>query len=1573
MRLVPDNGCSRGTVQQKYVVINGQAKMTESFSDTVSERLDSNGQVTETSHQIMTVHYSYDADGRLISAYGEGITESVSSGLVWTTDPNGTMRLVADNSRSSGIVRQTYTIINGQAKLLSSYSDTTTERLDLNGQVVESSRQILTVVYDYDMDGRLIGAEGFGTTESGSTAFVWNTEPDGTMRLVADNSRSQGTIHQTYIVVNGQAKLMESFSDTTTDRLDANGHVVESSRQIMAVSYSYDTDGRLVYAEGLGTTQSGSNSMVWTTDPDGTRRLVADNSRSRGTVRQKYIIMNGQAKLLESYSDTTTERLDANGSVIDISRQILTVKYAYDRDGRLVSASGEGTTESVSMGLVWTTDPDGTMHLVADNSRSHGTIRQSYIIINGQAKLLTSNSDTTTDRLDANGQAVESSRQVLAVTYSYDRDGRLIGAVGVGTTESGSTALVWTTDPDGTRRLVPDNSRSRGTIRQSYIILNGQAKLLESYTDTTTDRLDANGQVTESSRQILTVRYTYDGDGRLIGAFGSGTTESGSTALVWTTDPDGTMRLVPDNSRSRGTIRQSYIILNGQAKLQASFSDTTTERLDSSGNIIESSRQIMTVLYLYDADGRLISAEGTGTTETLSTALVWTTDANGTMRLVPDNSRSRGTIRQTYVILNGQAKLLSSYSDTTTERLDSNNQVVDSSRQILTVTYTYDVDGRLTGAEGWGTTESGSTAMVWTTDPNGTMRLVADNSRSRGTIHQTYVVLNGQAKLLESYSDTTTERLDANNQVTESSRQMLTVVYAYDSDGRLVGAEGFGTTESGSNTMVWTTNPDGSMRLVPDNSRSRGTIHQTYIVLNGQAKLLDSESDTTTDRFDANNQVTESSRQILVVHYSYDSDGRLNAAVGSGTTESGSTAMVWTTDPDGTKRLVADNSRSHGTIRQTYIVINGQAKLLTSFSDTTTDRLDSNGRVSESSRQILTVRYTYDSDGRLNGATGSGTTESGSAAFVWTTDPDGTKRLVPDNSRSRGIVRQSYIILNGQAKLLESYSDTTTERLDSNGTVTESSRQILIVRYNYDSDGRLNGATGSGTTESGSSALVWTTEPDGTMRLVPDNSRSRGTIRQTYVIMNGQAKIKESFSDTTTERLDANNTVIESSRQILTVRYVYDSDGRLTEASGSGTTESGSSALVWTTDPDGTMRLVPDNSRSRGIIRQSYIILNGQAKLLESYSDTTSEKLDSNNQVIESSRQILTVRYTYDSDARLVGAEGSGTTETGSTAMVWTTAPNGTMSLVPDTSRSRGIIRQSYIILNGQAKLLESYSDTTTERLDLNGQVIESSRQMMTVRYSYDKDGRLNGAQGSGTTESTTNAMVWTTDPSGTMYLVADNSRSRGTIRQSYIVINGQAKLLESRSDTTTERLDSNGIVVESSRQILTVKYAYDSDGRLIGAEGEGTTESGATALVWTTNSSGSMVLVPDNSRSRGIIRQTYIVINGQAKLLESYSDTTTDRLDSNGRVSESSRQILTVRYSYDSDGRLNAAIGSGTTTTGSTAFVWTTDPDGTRRLVPDNSRSRGTIRQKYIILNGQAKLLEFYMDMMIDCLDFNG
>jgi YD repeat-containing protein len=310
------------------------------------------------------------------------------------------------------------------------------------------------------------------------------------------------------------------------------------------------------------------------------------------------------------------------------------------------------------------------------------------------------------------------------------------------------------------------------------------------------------------------------------------------------------------------------------------------------------------------------------------------------------------------------------------------------------------------------------------------------------------------------------------------------------------------------------------------------------------------------------------------------------------------------------------------------------------------------------------------------------------------------------------------------------------------------------------------------------------------------------------------------------------------------------------------------------------MRLVPDNSRSRGTIRQAYVIVNGQAKMLESFSDTATEKLDANGQVLESSRQILTVRYTYDDDGRLTAAVGWGTTESSSNGLVWTTNPNGTMRLVTDNSRSRGTLQQSYIIVNGQAKLLESYTDTTTERLDSNGRVSETSRQRLTVRYQYDADGRLTGASGSGVMDSSSNALVWSTDPGGNLYLVADNSQSHGIIRQSYIIVNGQAKLLDAFSDTTTEKLDGNGQVVESSRQVLTVRYTYDQDGRLTAASGTGTTESGSSALVWTTDPDGSMHLAPDNSRSRGIIRQTYVVVNGQAKLLVSYSDTTTDRLD---------------------------------------------------------------------------------------------
>src|SRR5439155_1544542 len=163
----------------------------------------------------------------------------------------------------------------------------------------------------------------------------------------------------------------------------------------------------------------------------------------------------------------------------------------------------------------------------------------------------------------------------------------------------------------------------------------GQAKAKVSSSDTATERRDRNGAVVESSHQTQDTEYFYL-NGRLYRAEGNGTTDSGSNELVWTTDDNGDMRLVPNTSHTYGT------------------SDTTTERRDRNGQIVESSHQTQDTIYFYQ-EGRLFRAVGSGTTDSGSNEMIWTTDNNGVMSLVLNTSHTSGTTHTTFIILEGQA------------------------------------------------------------------------------------------------------------------------------------------------------------------------------------------------------------------------------------------------------------------------------------------------------------------------------------------------------------------------------------------------------------------------------------------------------------------------------------------------------------------------------------------------------------------------------------------------------------------------------------------------------------------------------------------------------------------------------------------------------------------------------------------------------------------------------------------------------------------------------------------------------------------------------------------------------
>lgn len=168
----------------------------------------------------------------------------------------------------------------------------------------------------------------------------------------------------------------------------------------------------------------------------------------------------------------------------------------------------------------------------------------------------------------------------------------------------------------------------------------------------------------------------------------------------------------------------------------------------------------------------------------------------------------------------------------------------------------------------------------------------------------------------------------------------------------------------------------------------------------------------------------------------------------------------------------------------------------------------------ENPQQFVKVDYRYNKDGRLIGAAGKGNFKI----------DDGFGNI------SQGIIQQAYIIIGGQAKLTKNDTDMDTKYLDG-----AKSKQNLTVQYNYDKDGKLQSATGGGKYVSNDSF----------------GSKTESKISQTFFLLKDQAKLKSSKQESETKNVDGS-----WKKQDVTTTYTYDSKGKMTGASGSGTSTS---------------------------------------------------------------------------------------------------------------------------------------------------------------------------------------------------------------------------------------------------------------------------------------------------------------------------------------------------------------------------------------------------------------------------------
>ena len=150
------------------------------------------------------------------------------------------------------------------------------------------------------------------------------------------------------------------------------------------------------------------------------------------------------------------------------------------------------------------------------------------------------------------------------------------------------------------------------------------------------------------------------------------------------------------------------------------------------------------------------------------------------------------------------------------------------------------------------------------------------------------------------------------------------------------------------------------------------------------------------------------------------------------------------------------------------------------------------------------INYEYNANGLLSGAWGIITSDS----------DDGF------GNTTHATVDQAYTIIVGTAKLATSTSESTTTNLD-----LSQSTNTMITTYQYDSNGVLIGANGSGT-------LLGA---DGF------GQHSQGTVTQTYEIIKGAAKLKTSTSSIeVTHDYDLSSSSTES-----TTTYEHDTQGKL--------------------------------------------------------------------------------------------------------------------------------------------------------------------------------------------------------------------------------------------------------------------------------------------------------------------------------------------------------------------------------------------------------------------------------------------
>jgi hypothetical protein len=442
--------------------------------------------------------------------------------------------------------------------------------------------------------------------------------------------------------------------------------------------------------------------------------------------------------------------------------------------------------------------------------------------------------------------------------------------------------------------------------------------------------------------------------------------------------------------------------------------------------------------------------------------------------------------------------------------------------------------------------------------------------------------------------------------------------------------------------------------------------------------------------------------------------------------------------------------------------------------------------------------YRYDGSGQLLG--GAGTSSNRTEASVYNSE---TSSYVTKKTYSTS--EQTFGAFGGQPVLTK---QVTVSR--ENNPTDPNNYVVSTLSYTIGADGRTESASGTNVTHT-----MVAHDPTGTGNLSYVAKVLSGTMSQTFGTYGGQSVVTAQTNGSTNSNSDGS-----SDGQTVTMTYTHDKAGRMTAASGTGTT----------TGNDGL------GQTSTGSLYQTFVILNGNATVKSSRSVSDSSGKGT-------SHSDVTTTSSYDSDGRLSSMHASGTM-------------SGTnVSESGQVNPFSGSIEQEFVVRAGTGLMAKAINTNISSSIEEG--IRRTNTTVITTAYTYDAMNRLVAANATGTiqavsadtrsatkTQTTTahyddwggetglwgwqstggGGVGWDGDSSAMNWVLvpvappADTStdsgesvvgsyvQGTGTITQKLGIFYGQAKVLESKTKTTTTTYLSVGRGTTSTKYALSFK-----------------------------------------------------------------------------------------------------------------------------------------------------------------------